>query len=102
MSRVKKGKYKRRRNSIFLVVLLIGIILGTLVVHGVNLQAEVQKLSVQEQELKEKKENLKNETKSIKEEAEYMKSDKYIEDVAREKFGLVYDNEIVFKAADSK
>ena len=29
---------------------------------------------------------------------EYRKTDQYVEDVAREKFGLVYDNEIVFKA----
>ncbi len=31
-----------------------------------------------------------------------MQTDKYIEDMAREKFGLVYDNEIIFKPADSE
>ena len=31
-----------------------------------------------------------------------MKTDEYIEDVAREKFGLVYDNEIIFKPAESE
>ena len=40
--------------------------------------------------------------KEIKEKSEYMKTDQYIEDTAREKFGLVYGNEIIFKAADGE
>ena len=43
-------------------------------------------------------EELKKEQEQIKEQKEYRKTDQYVEDVAREKFGLVYDNEIVFKA----
>lgn len=49
-------------------------------------------------ELKDKKKSLKKEQEQIKEQKEYRKTDQYVEDVAREKFGLVYDNEIVFKA----
>ena len=30
--------------------------------------------------------------------SEYMNTEKYIENTAREKFGLVYDNELVFEA----
>jgi cell division protein DivIC len=31
---------------------------------------------------------------------EYMKSDEYIEDTAKSKLGLAYDNEIIFKETD--
>ena len=48
--------------------------------------------------VKDKKKSLKKEQEQIKEQKEYRKTDQYVEDVAREKFGLVYDNEIVFKA----
>ena len=38
------------------------------------------------------------EAKSIEEQKKYMQTNEYIEEMAREKFGLVYDDEIVFKA----
>jgi cell division protein DivIC len=81
-------------------MLLIGIFLGTLVVHGVSLRANCQKLAAEQTQLEEKKKSLEKEKEDIEEKKEYMKTDKYIEEVAREKFGLVYNNEIIFKAAE--
>lgn len=72
--------------------------MGTLAVHGYTLRANCQKLATEQSNLKEKKKSLEQEQEDIKEQAEYRKTDQYIEDVAREKFGLVYDNEIIFKA----
>ena len=51
-----------------------------------------------EKKLKEKKKELEREQKEIKEQSTYRNTDEYIEDLARKKFGLVYDNEVVFKA----
>ncbi|MCR4673017.1 MAG: septum formation initiator family protein [Lachnospiraceae bacterium] len=36
-------------------------------------------------------------TGELEERAEYLSSDKYIEDVAREKLGLIYEDEIIFR-----
>ena len=85
-------KRKKRRTSLYLVMMVAGLFVGTLVIHGVNLRADCKKLQEQKTELKEQK----------KEKSEYMKTDQYIEDTAREKFGLVYGNEIIFKAADGE
>lgn len=52
--------------------------------------------------MKAAEKELQKEKKEIKEKSEYMKTDQYIEDTAREKFGLVYGNEIIFKAADGE
>ena len=84
-------KRKKRRTSLYLVMMVAGLFVGTLVIHGVNLRADCKKLQAQQTEKKE-----------IKEKSEYMKTDQYIEDTAREKFGLVYGNEIIFKAADGE
>ena len=97
-----KRRKQKRRTSLYLVMLVIGLFLTTLVVQGVNLRANCQKLSTEQAQLEEKKKSLEKEQEEIKDEAAYRKTDKYIEDVAREKFGLVYDNEIIFKAEDAE
>ena len=93
-SREKKKKKKPHRD----LSGYAGGSLGTLAVHGYSLRANCQKLATEQQNLKDKKKSLKKEQEQIKEQKEYRKTDQYVEDVAREKFGLVYDNEIVFKA----
>ena len=44
----------------------------------------------------------KNHAKEIEKEKEYMQSDEYIAQVAREKLGLVKDNEIIFEEGNEK
>ena len=87
-----RRRKRRNRTGIYLVMLVAALFVGTLAVHGYSLRANCQKLATEQQNLKDKKKSLKKEQK------EYRKTDQYVEDVAREKFGLVYDNEIVFKA----
>lgn len=96
MSRKRKQR-KKSRAGLYLVMLVIGIFLTTLVVQGVSLRTNCQKLATEQSELEEKKKSLEQEKEKIKEEEEYSKTDEYIEDIAREKFGLVYENEIIFK-----
>ncbi len=92
-----KGKHKNR-SGLYLVMLVAALFVGTLAVHGYTLRENCRKLATEQTNLKEKKKSLKKEQEKIKEESEYRKTDQYVEDVAREKFGLVYDNEIIFKA----
>jgi cell division protein DivIC len=96
MSRKRKSG-KKNRTGLYIVMLVVGIFLTTLVVQGVSLRNNCQKLATEQSELKEKKKSLKQEKEKIKEQEEYSKTDEYVEDIAREKFGLVYDNEIIFK-----
>ena len=84
-----RRRKRRNRTGIYLVMLVAALFVGTLAVHGYSLRANCQKLATEQQNLKDKKKSLKK---------EHRKTDQYVEDVAREKFGLVYDNEIVFKA----
>ncbi|HAK57982.1 MAG TPA: cell-division initiation protein [Lachnospiraceae bacterium] len=97
-----KNKRRRRRTSLYLVVVLVIIFVVTMGVHGMNLSADCDKLSAEQTELETRKKELEEEREEIKNRSEYMKTDAYIEDVAREKFGLAYDDEIIFKAAESE
>ena len=95
---MRQRKKKKNRAGLYLVMLVAALFVGTLAVHGYTLRVNCQRLAEEQNSLKEKKKNLKKEQEKIKEEKEYRKTDQYVEDVAREKFGLVYDNEIIFKA----
>ncbi len=99
---MKRSGRRRRRTSLYLVMLVVGVFLATLVIQGAGLRADCQRLETEQSQLVQKKKNLQKEQEKIKEKEDYMKTDEYIEDIAREKFGLVYDNEIIFKPADSE
>lgn len=93
-----RRRRRRNRTGLFLVMTVVLLFCGTLALHSISLKADCQTLQEQKQELETKKEELEREKKSIQEQEAYMQTDEYVEQVAREKFGLVYDNEIIFKA----
>lgn len=102
MEPMRRRGRRKRRTSLYLVMLVVGIFLATLIIQGAGLQADCRRLTAEKSQLEQKKKNLEKEQQKIVEKEKYMQTDKYIEDMAREKFGLVYDNEIVFKPADSE
>ena len=79
------------------IALIVLVFLGWTMYERICLMEELTgyqaKLTVLEKELEEEEER----TSQIKELEEYMQTDLYAEDVAREKLGLVKENEIVFE-----
>ena len=66
--------------------------------HDLKLQAnEYQKQIVQLKAEKKKADDRKEELKDYK---EYVNTDEFVEEVAREKLGLVYEDEVIFEADD--
>lgn len=93
-----KRRKKKNRTGLFLVMTVMLLFCGTLGIHSISLRANCQTLQNQQNELKAKKADLEKEKKAIEEKQAYMQTNEYVEDIAREKFGLVYENEIIFKA----
>ena len=93
--RYVQRKVLRQRLSVILITSVVVILAGVLAVGSVNLlkrkQQETQIVELEKQKLKEEQRK-----QELKEKEEYYNSDKYIEDVARDK-GLAYENEILFK-----
>lgn len=82
--------------SISCVILLLGVILsvGSISLHEKNKNYKAQE-DVLEAQLKEEAARA-DEIEALE---EYVGTDEYVEDVAKEKLGLVNPNEILFKAS---
>lgn len=77
----------------FLVVMSIQI---------VKLYKEDQTYIAKEKELNEQLEDATEEQQQLADYEQYTQSQQYIEEVAKSKLGLVYNNEIVFKEQDTE
>ncbi len=93
-----RRRKKRNRTGLYLVMTVVLLFCATLGIHSISLRTECQELQEKKEQLEEKQEALKDEKQQLQEKKAYMQTDEYVEDVAREKFGLVYEDEIIFKA----
>ena len=93
----KKRRLQHRISviSISCVVLLLMVILG---VGSISLQDKNRNYKAQEAELEKQIAAEIAREEEIAELEEYVGSDQYVEDVAKEKLGLINPNEIIFKA----
>lgn len=95
--RKSAGKRKKNRISMIAIGVIVLILLAFLMYQRNNVQAQLDRYHAEELALKEKIEAENVRTQEIDQLKEYMKTDEYAEEVAREKLGLVKDNEIVFQ-----
>lgn len=81
--------------AIFAVVITIAVVTW---VRGMSLQEQLDNYDIRKEQLNEMIVQEENRTNQIEERRKYMQTKQYIEDVAREKVGLVYPDEIMFKS----
>lgn len=96
----RKAAYRKKRQNKFSMFLTSVVVIMLLVVVAVKSnELEEKKVYYQqkEQALEEQIEAEKERAKEIDEYETYTQTKKYIEDIAKEKLGLVYEGEIVFK-----
>lgn len=98
-------KMRRRRNFrkhlgslaiLGVLILLIGtvsVMTHQLKVQNANKQAKIQELQAAIEEEEQRAEE-------IEEYGKYVQTKKYVEEIAKERLGLVYEDEIIFKAED--
>lgn len=93
-----RGRRKRlSRATIFGVIVLTVTLCGVFGYRQRVLQAEEKEYSSQLKELKRQQKKLTEDQKNLENFREHVKTDEYVEEVAREKFGLVYKDEIIFE-----
>ena len=95
--RVAYRKRHQNRFSMFLVSLVVVMIMVVVAVQSVTLQ---EKIDAKNQELEQLNAQIADEekrTQEIEEFAKEIKTKGYIESVARDKLGLIYEGEILFK-----
>ena len=92
--RKRSQNHKRSVLAISAVVLMLTVMVSA---NSMTLKAKNREYQAQETELKEQIQAEHDREKEIKELEKYVGTDKYVEDVAKEKLGLVHNNEIIFK-----
>ena len=101
MGSSKKKKKKKRIGYNHLGMLSIGLIvlrlLGGFIVESRKLEGRLAMYDARAASLEQSIEDERARTEDIDRLKEYMQTDEYAEDAAREKLGLVKENETVFK-----
>lgn len=101
MKKAKKRKNKKKIANNYLGMAAIAVVslflLGALALESVNMRERVFAYEARAAELEDQISNEEDRTKEIDELNEYMKTDEYAAEVARDKLGLIKDNEIVFE-----
>lgn len=97
-SRMRRREVRQYRFSICGIIAVLLLLTAMLGVRGINLRAKNAEYLAQEEELRMQVEQQQRRTSELDELEEYVGSDKYIEDVAKDKLGLAYEDEIIFEA----
>lgn len=96
----RKAAYRRRhqnRLSMFLVTLVVLMIMVVVAVRSVELKQKIAGYDTQIASLTAQIEAENIRTEEIEEFRKYTQTKAYVEEVAKDKLGLVYEGEILFK-----
>lgn len=96
----KKAAYRKRnqnRFSMMLVALVVALITVAVAMRSVELTKRLDSRAEEEAELERQIEAEKQRAEEIENFRKYTQTKRYVEEVAKEKLGLVYEGEIIFK-----
>lgn len=96
-SRVAYRKRHQNRFSMFLVTLIVVMIMVIVMVKSIELRHKINNYTVREEILNSQIEAEKTRAEAIEEYRKYTQTKGYVEDVAKDKLGLMYEGEILFK-----
>lgn len=99
MARGKVAYRKRRQNrfSMFLAILVVVLIMIVVAWRSIELKQKIAEYAVKEEQLNAEIEAENERSEEIKEYGIYTQTKAFFEEVAKDKLGLVYDGEILFK-----
>ena len=96
----RRVAYRKQNQNKFAMVLVTLVLLMLIVVVNIiksELKEKQAAYIARQEELQRKIEDEEARAEEIEEYEKYTQTQKYIEDMAKEKLGLVYEDEIVFK-----
>ena len=99
--RISKKRQKKRklrnRLGMFAIALVTIVLLGVFLMQGRLLKTRIVQLEEREAALTEQIEAEAERTEEIEETKKYLQTDTYAEEIARNRLGLVKENELVFR-----
>lgn len=93
---------KRKENRLSMVMVAIAVLMVLIVVafNSIGLKQKQEAYAARIAQLEQQIEEEMQRTAEIEEYGKYTKTKKYVEEVAKDKLGLVYEGEIIFKSED--
>lgn len=79
------------------ITFVVAILFIAMMTQSISVEKQLSQYQQELEELDNKMTEETERTKEIDDMKEYMETDEYAEEIARDKLGLVKDNEIVFK-----
>ncbi len=95
-----RNKRKKKRTGLGITALMVFLICGIVIYKRQELSKSNARTEAQIKELQEELEDAEEEAKDIKKKKAYVQTQEFIEEMARQKLGLVYKDEIIFKSED--
>lgn len=96
-ARRQKKRMQRHKRSILIISGIMVVLTAVVMMNMMGLQAKNKQYKAQEAGLENEIAKEEQRTEEIKDLEKYVGTDEYIEDTAKEKLGLAYPNEIIFK-----
>lgn len=100
MNKTRRAWKKRKRMELNIVIVTVLCLLLVASVGRARLQRKSEAYQQREEELLAEIESEQKRTEEIEELGKYVQTKKYVEEVAKERLGLVYEDEILFKATE--
>ncbi|MHB8131732.1 MAG: FtsB family cell division protein [Mobilitalea sp.] len=94
-----KRNYKKR-TGIGVIAMVVLILFGIISYQRIGLGEESSKADLKIKRLSAQIEEQEERAIDINNQKAYVQTKRYIEDIAREKLGLVYEDDIIFKAEE--
>ncbi|HAU87895.1 MAG TPA: cell division protein FtsH [Lachnospiraceae bacterium] len=91
-------KKKRKKRSYFAIAIVVLFLCGLVTYQKYELIDTLEQNQKQLDALEERKKGLLKEREEISDYEDYVQTKKYVEEIAREKLGLVYEDEIIFQS----
>lgn len=93
----RASSLRRHKASVLGISAVLLLLVAVVSVSSISLRAKNQAYIAQEAELEEKIQAEEERSQEIEDLEEYVGTDEYVEQTAKEKLGLIYENEIIFK-----
>ena len=96
----RKPASRGNRAGMAVVALVVTVLIAVLLMQSHVLKNKISAASSSNEQLRTQILQEQGRTEELKNLPAYINSDEYIEKVAREKFGLVYKDEVIFRAEE--
>lgn len=88
---------RQTRLGMLLAVLVVVVLVIAVAVSAVSVQRKLNTAKSKKADLEQQISEEKARTKEIEEYKDYTTTDEYVEEIARDKLGLVHEGEVIFK-----